>query len=783
MFKTDQPNFITLGQIVAERSRPLVAWMGAGLSAPAGLPSWRKLRDMLCNALRQKAEGSPDKGSMLALLDSAKAQSDFWISFRILREGLGAMTYQHTIRSALQEADRATVPAAYKSLWKLRLSGILNLNLDRLATRAFTEVHGSKSMVEFPGRDSGAFAHVLSNPTVPFIANLHGTHADVTSWVFTDEELNALMQTAGYIELLTACILSQAILFIGILAEDFAAGGHLTRIRERKIDASPHFWITDRRDRETVQWAEKSGILLIHYSNPDNSHAELQDCIDKLLQFLPNEPPATPVLPLGMRTTGAILPTPSELLRVDDADVIRYALNAEAVRLLKEDSQDSYRAYEDFCALYEEAIHRAWFIPRRPEGTNILGYQIIRRIMGGGFGTVYEVEDQNGDRVALKLLHESIRAESEHLQSFRRGIRSMRFLSEADVPGTVRYHNAFEIPAFVVMDLVPGPTLQTVVMQRPNMGWDMVLEIAYRLVRIIRKSHQLPKGVMHRDIRPPNIMFKEEWSGADNWDIVVLDFDLSWHKDAQEKSIAIESYSGYLAPEQVIRDGRYTTRSTLVDSYGLGMTLFFLRTRAEPTFLQPGQAGWEDLLETLARSNPCREWVSLPRRYFRLLMNCTYFEQSKRWDVSQIEAELKRMKAALLEPQHVESADLMAEELMARTFPNQYLWDPDTATAVRQVISETRLSVSGDESIRSVRLHIGWTQTGEHHIGKTTKWAQDVGGKITEMLLKDRWELLTVKKGREGILITAVLAIDSLALRLSECSKTLARVSATMIRK
>src|SRR4051812_12850172 len=104
------------------------------------------------------------------------------------------------------------------------------------------------------------------------------------------------------------------------------------------------------------------------------------------------------------------------------------------------------------------------------------------------------------------------------------------------------------------------------------------------------------------------------------WEVVVLDFDLSWHKDALEQSISAGKFtSGYLAPEQLQPDKTMTTRSALVDSFGLGMTLYFLRTAQEPVQYQHQHGNWAETLGHAAGSHPCRQWRSLPSRYFRLI--------------------------------------------------------------------------------------------------------------------------------------------------------------------
>ena len=76
-------------------------------------------------------------------------------------------------------------------------------------------------------------------------------------------------------------------------------------------------------------------------------------------------------------------------------------------------------------------------------------------------------------------------------------------------------------------------------------------------------------------------------------DIIVLDFDLSWHKDATEASVLhFASASGFLVPEQVRRTSSAATRSAAVDSFGIGMTLYFLRTGQEPFSSQHQHRSW-----------------------------------------------------------------------------------------------------------------------------------------------------------------------------------------------
>lgn len=789
MFDASQRAFQQLGQIVASNVRPLVAWVGAGLSRPAGLPTWTGLRKRLTETLEEKVKAlDPAEKNPTGKLQAAREHDNFWIAFRLLREGIGEATYHATIREALETAPRAELPPIYTALWRLRLSGLLNLNLDRLASRAFAGVHGTRSVTEFPGRDARSYAHVLRNPTSPFIANLHGTAEDANSWVFTDEDLKRLTELPGYREFINACAMTRTILFVGISADDVAAGGYLARLRGQEIDFGEHFWITDRRDGKTDEWAEHAGVRVIRYDNTDGLHRGLEECIDALLKLLPEEElagPIVPARPTGDAPNQPLLP-PEELVQVRDPEAIRRALNAEAARILADESEAGYLKYEAFCQAYDEAIHRAWYVPRELQvgRSALVGYQLVHSIAAGGFGTVYEAATPAGEPVAIKLLHEAIRNDPEHLQSFRRGVRSMRLLTEAGVAGVVRYHAAVEIPALAVMDFVPGPTLHEKVQQLGSaLTWSMTLRIGAELARILRSSHQLPQRVLHRDFRPKNIMFRENWDGDEEWEIVVLDFDLSWHKDSQEKSVTLESYSGYLAPEQVEKSSKYSTRSALVDSYGLGMTLYYLRTRQEPTFAQPARTEWDDTLQACSERTRCKEWVSLPRRYFRLVANCTRVEQPRRWDITQIESELTRLGEAMATPVDVQAAELLAEEVAARAFPDTYRWDPDTLSAVHQLTDEAKILVTGNESAHEVELTATWTDNGTHHFAETRRWGLDAIAKARAALEKTGWVVRVQHVANTGITLKADIPVEELAPILSAAAGAVGKVNEAFIRQ
>jgi hypothetical protein len=136
MFDTTQDSYRTLRVIVAERTRPVIVWVGAGLSMEAGAPSWVGLRKSLEDALYRRAMQAPPETltKALAEADTIKSESNYWVAFERLRRGLGMTSYTDLVRESFASTAKADVPKAYNQLWQLPINGILTLNLDRMAS-------------------------------------------------------------------------------------------------------------------------------------------------------------------------------------------------------------------------------------------------------------------------------------------------------------------------------------------------------------------------------------------------------------------------------------------------------------------------------------------------------------------------------------------------------------------------------------------------------------------------------------------------------------------------
>jgi hypothetical protein len=439
MFDVGQSAHKAFRNLLGERTSSVVAWIGSGFSQSAGLPSWRELRNRVVDAARDKCRSLPpaDAAMVVEKLTVAGSEPNHWIAIDILKSAIGDVTYRETVRDALRPAVTVRVPEAYAALWKLRLGGVLNLNLDRLATRAHSEAFPGNALHEFSGIHAGRYLHLLKSPT-PFIVNLHGIAEDESTWVLTNPELKRLTNTAGYREFVRSTIASRTILFIGVTADDLAVGGHLESLIRSKIDAGTHYWVTHRTDAATDRWAEHVGIRVIRYRSDGADHSELQGFFSDILGFVPKDDVAPPVRPSEPPPPPESLPNPREITYLD-AEQIRRVLNGHASGLLASSSPESYDAYARFCRKYDQAIYRSWYVTLTPPDNILLDYTLHEEIASGAFGKVYRATTADGKDVAVKLLHEACRTNPEMLQSFRRGVRSMRILDNHHVAGMVPY--------------------------------------------------------------------------------------------------------------------------------------------------------------------------------------------------------------------------------------------------------------------------------------------------------------------------------------------------------
>ncbi|MBC7237131.1 MAG: protein kinase, partial [Chloroflexi bacterium] len=190
----------------------------------------------------------------------------------------------------------------------------------------------------------------------------------------------------------------------------------------------------------------------------------------------------------------------------------------------------------------------------------------------GGAAEVYRALDANGRQVAVKILSE--RAEDDLIKRF---LREGRVLSGLHHPHIVAIHEMGEAHGlrYLVMELVEGGSLKERLEAGP-LPWPEAVEIARQIADALGYAHR--RGIVHRDVKPGNIMFTADGSAK------LADFGLAHLSDASAmtRTGTIMGTVFYLAPEQCLGhpiDAR-------ADLYALGAVLYEMLV-GQPPFVGP----------------------------------------------------------------------------------------------------------------------------------------------------------------------------------------------------
>lgn len=218
-------------------------------------------------------------------------------------------------------------------------------------------------------------------------------------------------------------------------------------------------------------------------------------------------------------------------------------------------------------------------------------YRVLGLLGAGGMGAVYKAEHRLMERmVALKVINPALVSSPAALERFEREVKTAAKLSH---PNIVAAHDAEQAGGlhFLVMEFVEGVSLDRLVAARGPLA----PQIAAHLIRqaALGLQHAHTKGMIHRDIKPQNLMVSPP-----KWDLKILDFGLArlasqaWQSTAEAadgapdrpenatRAGAILGTPDYIAPEQATDAHLADIRA---DIYSLGCTLYFLLA-GEPPF-------------------------------------------------------------------------------------------------------------------------------------------------------------------------------------------------------
>lgn len=206
-------------------------------------------------------------------------------------------------------------------------------------------------------------------------------------------------------------------------------------------------------------------------------------------------------------------------------------------------------------------------------GKRLDGRYEIHELLGvGGMAYVYKAYDNIEKRwVAIKILKDELAGNSDFLRRFRNESKAIAVLSH---PNIVKVYDVSfgDRIQYIVMEYIDGITLKQYIEQQGEIKWREALYFTVQILRALQHAHE--KGIIHRDIKPQNIMLLEDGT------IKVTDFGIARFSQAETQTMTDKAIGSvhYIAPEQA-RGGYINDKA---DIYSVGVMLYEMLTGQLP---------------------------------------------------------------------------------------------------------------------------------------------------------------------------------------------------------
>src|SRR6266542_4206119 len=256
-------------------------------------------------------------------------------------------------------------------------------------------------------------------------------------------------------------------------------------------------------------------------------------------------------------------------------------------------------------------------------------YKILSTLGSGGFGTVYLAEDTWIDKkVALKVPH-------KQGVDFGELLREPRLLATLNHPNIVtiltaeKQENVF----FIVMEFVPGETLETIIARDGALDVALALDYTCQICNAVDHAHR--QNVLHRDLRPSNVLV------TDNGLLKVADFGTSRFLEIAAHGTTVIGSPPYMAPEQFRGKAVFAS-----DIYSLGVTMYQMLTGMLP-YDTPAPADMDKLLSGELVSPPRMKNAAIPKSISDIVMRAMAPEVTARYQrATELLADVLAAKAA-----------------------------------------------------------------------------------------------------------------------------------------
>lgn len=194
-------------------------------------------------------------------------------------------------------------------------------------------------------------------------------------------------------------------------------------------------------------------------------------------------------------------------------------------------------------------------------------YEILEVIGTGGMAVVYKARCHRLNRlVAIKILKEDTTQDEELRRRFHAESQAVAMLSHPNIVSVFDVSRSSDAD-YIVMELIDGLTLKQYMQQKGVLNWREALHFAIQIAKALEHAHS--RGIVHRDIKPHNIMVLKDGS------VKVADFGIA-RITSSSNTLTREALGSvhYISPEQA-KGGRVDERT---DIYSLGVVLYEMLT-------------------------------------------------------------------------------------------------------------------------------------------------------------------------------------------------------------
>ncbi|MDR3278063.1 MAG: protein kinase, partial [Oscillospiraceae bacterium] len=198
-------------------------------------------------------------------------------------------------------------------------------------------------------------------------------------------------------------------------------------------------------------------------------------------------------------------------------------------------------------------------------------YEILEKIGAGGMAVVYKARCHRLNRlVAVKILKEDLAGDDEFRRRFHTESQAVAMLSHPNIVAVYDVSRTGNIE-YIVMELIEGITLKQYINRKGLLNWKEALHFAAQITKALAHAHA--KGIIHRDIKPHNIMILKDGS------VKVADFGIAQLLSSQNTLTQGSMGSvHYISPEQA-KGGRVDART---DIYSVGVVMYEMLTSQLP---------------------------------------------------------------------------------------------------------------------------------------------------------------------------------------------------------